>query len=349
MATEALAQWFASHPSIKAQATHPDLLRSLSALTDPKQLNTQDFASLMNALIESRPHEEKSTLLHGIGTAILRALGMGMNGLTLQDPFVRTPGNPDKPGQQNTFFVSPWPRPTAGACTIPTYRDHGGNLYMLLVRDKIKRDDGTLTDAATANWQTSGGFMDACDPATHDPIKNPDGTANPGHPRRSYDLDLEATAIRELREETGLTTDAAVSSHLVSLKTGYRPPRHHISACFLLDFGLRDAPPPVGPQEETFDVRWVNVRDISYAPDGMLQTSIDGTTRLILSRHAPDFGEAITLARRNAKPGFDSIHPPFSSEATDDFSRYHPESMINAATATHGGRNTALTSGSRWR
>ena len=310
-------------------------------LLNPAKTKAETLIKIVQELLANRPEAERSDLHQTNAVESLQKLELFMDGTTIQHAYDPTVGKPDIPGEQRTFFTYPYPRPTAGASALTMYHDDNGDIFVLLARNKEKNQRGDIIEPVHPFpfWHFAGGFMDVCDPLTHNPDLSKGSNANPGFPNRTYDHNLEETALREMTEETELKVPKGASVTLMDVNSDYKGKgRHHISASYLVNLGKQDKPPHTAPHDDVYDLRWVNVKDITFTgkePPNDYTVTMDGNALDLRSPHSKGFDKAVGEMRHHINPYYDPGYPPddshLSTKAHEHYDNLEPMSLINAS------------------
>lgn len=214
------------------------------------------------------------------------------------------------------YHMSVYPQITGGAVDVVIARDKEGETYILLGK---KRDDAQPSEEA---WRLPGGFMNP-KPADSAQGVYPKGNklvqvpkvydeANPGPV--AFDASLEDTAVRKLKERTGLDISKAQLTLIDSI-TDTLPRREQGGAFplqqdgspypsyqqqvngYLVQLPKEVALPTIKPQAEFAETVWANLADIApeVTQDGKRGYSYNG--RKLLEDYVPTIEKAVTSMR----------------------------------------------------
>lgn len=217
-------------------------------LADPSVINAEQMYHLARHLVNAHPEAEK--LRESLAANLAYDTQKGRSGFsaTLHDAFA----GKDSP---STLYISPYAIPGAGATVALTYGDQETqDVYVLLARKRDPERPGYLTN----KYFLVGGYLDPHEPG------------EPGSTARS-DKNLEATALRELKEETGLTLPGA-HPHLLSVNSDYGysndPRLHTVNAFYHVGkTGPIGEMPALTPGDDVVELTWVNAKQISFHPE----------------------------------------------------------------------------------
>lgn len=233
----------------------------IDAFTAPDQLPFPVALELIDTVVANRPDAEQ--LREALAVRLIKSRGIDMYGAEIHDYSSMEPNDPDL--NPNHLYVSPYARPTAGSTVMVSYQDDKGERYVALVRNwKDPRDH---SKGVKDCWQFPGGYMDVW-------------------PGKAADQNLDATAVREVREEIKLKLSAPEQLFVRSdIVEGHKT--HAIDAFYLADIGQHHEAPPVLAGDDVAHVEWVNIRDVQRvsSPPSSYQAQVNGKTEPFLEEH----------------------------------------------------------------
>lgn len=253
-------------------------------LANPASINAEQTYHLVRNLVNAHPDAEK--IRESLVTALSFETQKGKSefGTTMTDHFA----GKDSP---HTVYTSPYARSGAGATIALTYGDaETQDVYVLLAR---KRDPKTPSGLRN-EYIMVGGYLDP-----HEPGKL-DSTV-------PYDKNLAATAVRELKEETGLALPEGYVPHPLTVNSDYGvsndPLLHTVNAFYHVGLtGPLAARPVLTAQDDVAELTWVNAKDISFHPEVGPQPFNSDKSRYVVHMPSGDmnlrdgFGEALDMA-----------------------------------------------------
>lgn len=218
---------------------------SIEAFSDPTRLPATQAAALIDAVVAARP--DADLLRETLSVRFIKERGIDMYGSSIQDKLTSAPDLPDR--DPATLYVSPYARPTAGACGMLVAKDAKGETHVALVKNWIDPNDHSK--GVQPFWRFPGGYLDARQP--HDPAQ------------RQFDANLDHTICREIAEELGVNLahlKADIKQVAIRSDSGAtrKSPTHAIDAFYVIDTG--DAMPAIHAGDDVAQTSWVRLRDI---------------------------------------------------------------------------------------
>lgn len=252
-------------------------------LANPAILSGEQDYHLVRYLVNAHPEAEK--LRESLVTALTydTEKGKSQYGATMTDHYAGA----DSP---STVYTSPYARSGAGATVALTFGDTDTqDVYVLLARKKDPARPGYLRN----EYIMPSGYMDPHEPGKLDS-------------RKPHDKNLEETAIRELREETGLDL-TGIKPQLLGINSDYGvsndPRLQTVNAFYHVGkVGSLAELPKVEPGDDVAELTWVKAKDISVHSEIGPQRFGSPASRYVV--HMPggdmplrdDFGQAVEKA-----------------------------------------------------
>ncbi|MFO1242102.1 MAG: NUDIX hydrolase [Rickettsiales bacterium] len=253
-------------------------------LANPASINAEQTYHIVRNLVNAHPDAEK--IRESLVTALSFETEKGKSefGATMTDHFAGT----DSP---STLYTSPYSRSGAGSTIAVTYGDtETQDVYVLLARKRDPQNPSQLKN----EYIMVGGYFEP-----HEP-----GQLDSKHP---YDQNLAQTAIRELREETGLQLPEGYVPHPLTVNSDYGvsndPRLHTVNAFYHVGLtGPLSSRPNLQPNDDVAELVWVNAKDITFHPEIGPQLFNSDQSRYVV--HMPNgdmnlrdgFGEALDMA-----------------------------------------------------
>jgi 8-oxo-dGTP pyrophosphatase MutT (NUDIX family) len=270
-----------------------------AVLADP----TRDLYESIRSIVNRAPEVDK--LREALITSLAYDMpkGRDMFGAAFHNPYTQNNAAMPDGADASTLYTRPYPSMTAGSTVAVTYgAEDTHDVYVLLARkykNPAKPELGLKDELIMV-----GGYMEA-----HAPLGS--GTTRPS------DNNLCATALRELKEETGLTLPASYQPKSLGADSSYgvsnNPKTHTVNEYFHVNMtGNSGNIPKLTPKDDVAELVWVNAKDIEYHPETPKQkfgssisryhanVMVNGQKKHINIRddHGEMLDKAVTLARQ---------------------------------------------------